>query len=256
MAQQTSLKSLTLSAFSLGLGILLLPSLFLPVSSRELGKENQSLQKDSVSFVTFKPPKDGMPDETAEGASRGNDCSQNAIALAECVIPLVPPTQNRLTVTERPTFFIYVPQTSAKEIFFGLIDEKNNFHYQTKIPISNQTGIVAFTLPEQASPLELGQKYRWTFILMEGQTLKPDSPGVRGEIQRVQLTTELMSQLQNKSLLERAALYGENGIWYDILTTLAQARREQPSNSTLSTAWQQLLNSVGLDAIATQPLLN
>jgi hypothetical protein len=168
----------------------------------------------------------------------------------------VPATTARLTVAEHPTFLVYVPQTSAKEIFFGLVDENNNFHYQAKIPISSQEGILSFKLPDNAPPLEIDKNYRWTFIIIGEQGLRPGSPGVQGEIRRVRPPSELISQLQNKPLLERAALYAKNGIWFDTVASLAEAKRLEPSEATLASKWQELLNSAGLEAIATKPLLN
>lgn len=256
MAQQKSFRPLTLLALSMSVGLIIVPSFLTKVRASESVNQSQTLSGTLIAGVTFEPPRDGKPDDTAEGASRGDGCPQEVIALGRCVTPLVPATKNRLTVAEHPTFFVYVPQTSAKKIFFGLIDENNNFHYQQKIPISSKEGILSFKLPEDAPPLEIDKNYRWTFILIGEQGLRPDSPGVRGEIRRVKPTSELMSQLQNQSLLERAALYGKNGLWYDTLASLAEARRAQPGNATLASTWQELLKSAGLQEIATKPLLN
>jgi Domain of Unknown Function (DUF928) len=56
--------------------------------------------------------------------------------------------------------------------------------------------------------------------------------------------------------VERAAQYGEQGIWYDALTTLAVARRSQPDNPVLAKIWADFLAqpSVGLGAIVAEPL--
>lgn len=241
----------------MSLGIIIIHSFLTKVRAQsEPVNQSQILSGTAIARVTFEPPRDGKPDDTAEGASRGDRCPLEVIALGQCVTPLVPGIKDRLTVAEHPTFLVYVPQTSAKEIFFGLIGENNNFHYQIKIPLSSKSGILIFKLPDNAPPLEANKNYRWTFILIDEQGLKPDSPGVRGDIRRVKPTSELMSQLQKQSLLERAALYGKNGIWYDMVASLAEARRLDPRNATLTSTWQELLNSVGLQEIATKPLLN
>jgi hypothetical protein len=91
--------------------------------------------------------------------------------------------------------------------------------------------------------------------MMCGETIRPDNPTVEGRIQRIAPNPALSSQLKSLSAVERAALYGKNGIWYDTLTSLAQQRRSQPKDSTLAATWEKLLKSVGLEAIATKPLL-
>ena len=257
MAQQKSFSTLTLFAFFLSLGLIIVPSFFTKVSAQsESVNQSKTLAGTSIGRVTFEPPGSGQPDDTAGGASRGDECPQAVIATGGCVTPLVPIATSKLTVAEHPTFLVYVPQTSAKEIFFGLVDENNNFHYQAKIPISSQEGILSFKLPDDAPPLEIDKNYRWTFIIIGEQGLRPGSPGVQGEIRRVRPPSELISQIQNKPLLERAALYAKNGIWFDTVASLAEAKRLEPSEATLASTWQELLNSAGLEAIATKPLLN
>ena len=88
-----------------------------------------------------------------------------------------------------------------------------------------------------------------------GQAIRPDSPAAQGQIQRIEPKPELLGQLKNLSPLERAALYGKNGLWYDTLASLAEQMRSQPNDSTLISTWEKLLQSVGLEAIATKPLL-
>lgn len=209
----------------------------------------QAIHDANTFRVTFEPPREGKPDDTAEGASRSIGCAGG------CMIPLVPAISPRLTATPYPTFFVYIPQSTTETVFFALLDENEVTHYQTKIPIANRSGILSVKLPDTLPPLEVDKTYQWAFVMIGEQGLRPGDPSVRGEVRRVQLADGLMSQIESKTWVERAALYGKHGIWYDTLASLAQARQQQPSNSTLIATWQDLLNSVGLEAIATQPLL-
>ena len=56
--------------------------------------------------------------------------------------------------------------------------------------------------------------------------------------------------------LERAAMLGEAGVWYDLLTTLAGLRRTDHDDADLAAHWGHLLESIGLADIADQPLSN
>jgi len=250
-------KLLTLCSLTLSLGIIIVPSLSTSVNA-ESNSINQSptVHSTLTPDITFDPPGSVKPDDTAGGASRGGGCPQEVISVGRCVVPLMPGGRDGLTLTGHPTFFIYVPKSSAKEAFFSLVDENNKNHYQTKILLTGKSGILQFTLPENAPPLEIGKNHRWAFIVIGEQGLRPDSPGVQGSIRRIEPNSVLQTQLQNVTLIERAALYGKNGIWYETLASLAEARKLHPTDTNLIIKWEQLLKSVGLQDIASQPLLN
>lgn len=249
-------KPLALFAIALSLQIII-PSLVSSVKAQPAAANgSQSIQSRLVGNVTFDPPGSDKPDDTAGGASRGSGCPQEVVITGGCVVPLMPGNRDGLTVTGRPTFFIYVPQNSVKEVFFSLVDQNNKNIYQTRIALTGKSGILQFTLPENAPSLEVGKNYRWAFVVVGEQGLRPDSPGIQGRIRRIEPDSALLSQLQNISPIERAALYGKKGIWHETLASLAQARKLQPTDANLVSQWEQLLKSVGLEAIASQPLLN
>lgn len=215
-----------------------------------------TLESQTIAQVTFDPPGDGEPADTAGGASRDdNPCLSAQSGSSLCVTPLVPAKIQGLTVAERPTFYVYVPPTEAGEIFFALKDENNRHHYQAKIPITASGGAIAITLPSDAPALEVGQTYRWTFVLLDEAGLKPDSPGVEGTIQRVAADRVALDPSAPEPSLELAQEYARAGIWYDTLKTLADLRQSQPEDTTLVTNWEGVLSSVGLEDIASKPLL-
>lgn len=213
-------------------------------------------------IVSFEPPDDQKTlDDSRGGASRPTavKCSQDKAANPS-MTPLTPGQKLGLTVAAHPTFLVYIPITSAQQAHFTLKDENNRGVYQTLLPISNSGGVVGITLPEDKPPLELGKTYSWSVALI-CQPTQTDTPMVRGQVRRVELkatprlnaTDSTMSQ---KALLEQAALYGKSGIWYDSISLLAQLRKTQPNDQTLATNWVKLLDSVGLNTIANQPLIN
>jgi hypothetical protein len=240
---------LSLSLF-LGLGMLPLSKTQAQSTSTSNGKIPVLLNK-----ITFEPPGDDKPADTAGGASRGMSCMSTQIA-ANCVTALMPASQSGLTLAERPTFYIYIPEGSSKQVLFSLTDSDGNYQYQTKFPITQTGGIISFKLPDDAKPLEVGKSYQWMFIVAGSQGLQPDSPGVVGKIQRIAATAELNNQLQNaKTPTERAAVYGKAGIWFDMMMTLAEQKRLSPSDPTVINTWDKLLTTEGVDAtVASKPL--
>ncbi len=195
--------------------------------------------------VTFQAPRgEDAPATTASGGTRTE--AQQALRA------LLPTTRYGRTVAARPTFFVYLPPTAAKEVFFSIQDERRNHVYQTVLKISGKGGIVSFTLPENAPELEIGKNYAWFFApIPPGGILQPDNNGAIGWIRRVENQT---AQTATGTPLEQATQYAKDGIWYDTLATLAAAKQAQPGNVTLASEWQDLLKEVGLEAIANQPI--
>jgi Domain of Unknown Function (DUF928) len=236
----------------------LFPGFAWAASVQSATPESSRISNKSTAHVTFIPPQRNAPRETRGGASRGEVCASNVAASSAQSLKLLVPTQSSygLTSSDRPTFFAYVPATSARKLFFSLKNESGVVHYQTNIPITGNGEVVSFTLPETTSALEMGREYEWGIALLCSGKLRPDSPFASGWVQKVALPASLTSQLSTASPLDRAALLGTSGIWYDALATLAQLRQEQPADSGLALNWQELLKSAGLEAIAAEPLAN
>lgn len=265
MNRQTRSIFLTISGVTLAVQALGLP-LLTPraIAGSDPVDPRASLEAAMGAGITFEPPKQGMPTDTAGGASRDGGCAREDVSATSCVTPLMPENHYGLTVSERPTFYLYVPETDAKEVFFSLVDENRNHHYQAKLPLDRQEGIIGITLPENAPALAVDRNYQWTVILIGDRGLRPDSPGVQGTVRRVELDATLARQIEGASLTERAALYGENGIWFEALSTLATLEKNGESSAIASSSelentdniWQEFLSSVGLQAIATKPILD
>ncbi len=108
-------------------------------------------------------------------------------------------------------------------------------------------------LDENAPPLEVDKLYQWAVVLVCGDRPSPNDPSVTAWVRRV-VPSGRMNNLQEA--LERAAWYGEQGMWYNALTALAEARRSQPVDPAFTKIWANFLTqpSVGLGAIANEPL--
>ena len=205
--------------------------------------------------VTFNPPTADKPKRTTGGASRTiGECINQAEKSAIPFTPLLPDSTSGLTTAAYPTVLAYLPETSANKVFFSWQDEDGNEHYQTILPMEQESGIVSLTLPETAPPLQVGKNYQWAMALMCDGKLQPDSPIVRGEIRRVEIASSLSDRLQTSNTLETAAVYGEAGIWYETASTMAQLVEARPDDAFLVANWQDLLTSVGLEKIALVPL--
>ncbi|MGB5710889.1 MAG: DUF928 domain-containing protein, partial [Waterburya sp.] len=205
--------------------------------------------------VTFDPPAEDMPKRTTGGASRTISQCVNQLEYGDIPFSALLPASTRgLTAASHPTILAYLPETDAQKVFFSWREENNQDHYQAILPIANRGGIISLNLPENAPPLEVGKNYQWAIAIMCDDRLQPDSPMVQGQVQRVELASAIESRLDNDISLNNAALYGETGLWYEMLATLAQLKTAQPNNQNLALNWSNLLSSVGLAEVAEAPL--
>jgi len=202
--------------------------------------------------VRFAPPGDAAPATSVSGGSRGDEGTLSPGGLGLEAIALLPSTQHGRTMSPRPTFFVYVPPTATEKVFFSIQDKEGNHHYQTTLEINGGGSIVSVTLPETAPELAIDTDYLWFFVPLDASgKLQPDSYSVTGWVKRVAaIPTE-----PDVEAISLATAYAEAGVWYDTLTTLAVAQVNQPDNLTLAEEWRNLLGQVGLDAIASSPLM-
>jgi hypothetical protein len=213
----------------------------------------------SSAQVTFKPPRILAPRDSIGGASRdGKNCLSAQTASEKAAVTPVLPSNSRigLTLKEHPTILVYIPQTTAKKALFSLQDEQSKNHYQTAINLPKKPGVVAIKVPESLPAIKTGKKYQWSLAMICSAQLEPDSPLVTGWIERIQPPVSLKNHRHSSPSLEVVSHLAHNGVWYDTASELARLKKAQPHNSTVKVSWQQLLHSVGLSAIANEPLIN
>ena len=228
--------------------LLIVIGVFLVPQSPGIAREKRN--PPPRSFATaFEPPNKDRPLATAGGASRGQQCIVDLDNSKVPIVPILPAISQRLTVASHPTFFVHIPQTSARKVFFKIEDQNEENNYQTVIPISGNGGILKVTLPDDAPDLEAGKNYQWALALICDDRLRPDSPIVLGSITKAKEAIELNPQLKTMTKIQQANFYAESGIWYEAIATLAQLKQEQPNNERFKSIWNEVLTSIGLNSI-------
>jgi hypothetical protein len=172
----------------------------------------------------------------------------------------------QLTVSEHPTFWIYVPYSSDK-VSSGefSIQQGENDIYRTTFKLPTTPGIVSVTIPTKEKPLELDKTYRWYFEIScprsrqsQESTTRLTPASLTGFVRRVSHPPELEAALnQAKNPLEQVAAYARHDMWYDLLTELAQLRLQYPDDATLESIWLDLLGDkrIGLTEIKQEPII-
>ncbi|MFP4099172.1 DUF928 domain-containing protein [Coleofasciculus sp.] len=260
MTGKSTPQSLIRLAIAFTLGLAFVPRLQTPV----LAEPSPVTPEPTLSFVP-PPEKPGEPDgrSSAGGATRGNcstlDTQSSASRSSRLTLltPGISPNRPRLTSLEYPTFFIYLPPTQAEEAEFTLVDQDEEYSYQTTFALKQTAGIISFQLPPEAPPLEPNKTYTWKVAIICDRQSRTEDVFAQEQIQLTVLQPEQVKQLQTATPLEQVALYGGLGIWYDMIKILADLRRSQPNNPKLTLTWNELLQStsVGLTDIAPKPLI-
>lgn len=231
--------------------------LALPLTQPVLGQPGETqLSQSSQAKQAATPPNPGLPGRRQPASPRGPCLSADKPLTA-----LMPTTNLGLTISADPTFFFYVPQTTAQQGEFVLVDEENyNKVYEKSLNITGKSGIISINLSssETLPSLKIGKKYHWYFSLICDPNDRAGDIYVDGWIQRVEPNPTLLGELKKAAPQDQAAvysLYKKYGLWQETLTTLAERRRSRPDDSVASAEWSTLLRSVGLGEITQETLL-
>ena len=216
----------------------------------------------------FIQPREDMdaPPPTIKGNVRGCDAQVTA---------LMPENKIGRTVFDYPTFFfyLYLPKTEETEetekteeteaetrvklAEFILKDESGKQIYQQNLTISNLSGVIGVSIPadKNVPPLEVGKKYTWRFTLICNPDDRSGDKIESGVVRRVELSADILGELEKADPRRKTFIYAREGIWQDAVSNLAAARRANPNDTNLAADWKSLLDSVKLDKIAKEPLL-
>ena len=163
------------------------------------------------------------------------------------------------TIEAHPTFWFYVPYAAAEGVDtakFMLLDAERNPVLPEPIVVSltGTPGFVSFRLPEPYS-LEIDQLYNWYFSIVCDAKKPSRNPGVRGWVQRVAASPELAVDLSQIAPAQKYVAYAQNGIWFEMVTDLAENLDRAPTDSTLQADWMAILEELDLTALQDTPIV-
>lgn len=207
--------------------------------------------------ILFQPPPEGeQPKDTEGAASRQlGECAANNLELESqsarehfVLTALVPQNNHGLTTQEHPNFWVYLPDTSAKQAILSIKEAGKTPHWQQLVDLDRNRGIVGIELSKDAPALEIGKNYQWAVILVCGDRPSPNDPVVTSWIKRIEETDSQSSS----SKLAKASTYAQQGIWYDALDILIS---EKSSQNNWQDLWDKYLESASLSRFADRPVV-
>ena len=97
----------------------------------------------------------------------------------------MPKGNHGLTLAERPTIFVYLLNTSAKQVVLTFQDESGDTFKPVFLEINpegvaeniaSRSMIASFRLPDDQPPLTVGKNYQWSLTVICGETLQLNDP--------------------------------------------------------------------------------
>ncbi len=193
------------------------------------------------------------PQSSASGITRSGCTETDKI----CLIALLPDLKLETspipqTISERPTIYLLTPKVENGTIRLRIFDESGLTSiriYSKVFSVNNQDGIIAFKIPDDAPILEINKKYKLDFqVVYQPRAIDKDEKTVFGYIKRVSPSPKLAEQLKTTTKpIELAALYAQEGLWFETMQTLAEAQLTLPQNPEITEEWLELLKSAKIN---------
>ena len=154
------------------------------------------------------------------------------------------------------SLWFYIPETGAAGAELIVVNELGEEIYQQTVELPSEPGTIQVMLPTYEADGETptftsGSLYYWDFALICDPSDRTDDILLGGGIQRLDASPDFLAQLEavDDDPLAQAALYAQQGAWQETIALAASVRSEYPD------AWNELLLSVDLDAVADQPII-
>jgi hypothetical protein len=207
-------------------------------------KTEASAEKTAKARPVYQPPKLGKPARTVGGGSRGTTGKVPTLFV-------VAPEHVGMTTSENPSLFYFVDRVpdSSIRVEFTLLDEKGVEPIVEKaLPAPKRAGVQRIRLSDFGVKLDPGAEYEWSVSLVLDPNERSKDIVATSWIERAPESKELKSRLDSEGAT--AAVFAEEGLWYDAIGALSDEIDDDPGNVQLAEQRADLLRQVGLDEIA------
>jgi len=192
----------------------------------------------------YQPPMRGAPQGRVGGATRGA-----AEELPQ--LDVLAPDHVGLTTAEQPTLYWFISKPVKQKVQITLASEKSvKPVLEVDLEQPPVAGINAIRLADYNIRLEPNVEYEWSVAVVPDQAQRSNDLLASGIVKRVPAPPALTQKLGSGQGEQTAAIYAENGIWYDAIEALSRAIERQPGNAALRQSRAALLDQVGLKAAA------
>lgn len=201
----------------------------------------QEKKKDPNPIFNLPPRGAPGPRSSAGGRSACPEVQKNMTAI-------LPRSNFGYTLNNRPSLLIYIPYQSTGENQLEIeLRIREQEIKKISIDAPHKTGIFYLPFPSQLPDLNENQPYRWILTYTCETPEGRETISVSGGIMKVQLSRDVTQKINSADFEEKLRIYGEEGIWYDLITELAKRKMSDPQNIDVFTLWSDLLNEEDVD---------
>lgn len=200
------------------------------------------------------PPPGGIGAPTGRrdgGASRGNCPDYGDLAA---LVPVTDGTVWGQTTAAQPTLWFHLPAaiTTEQPMELVLNNGADETLYLGTVAVDVEAGNIAIALPPTVT-LPIGEPHYWTLALYCDPEQPASSVFVSGTIERVAAAGIEPLLTETVPSLTLAQNYANAGVWHDALTVLGRLQQTETAEGS-QTLWTTLLEQVGLEAAAADPI--
>lgn len=212
-------------------------------------------------------------------------------ALSQALVALMPDTNFGQTIQAHPTLFWYLPETTARYARFSLYEANSNLQpsellYRSRFRLQGEAGIISLALPSEMGipALQVDRPYVWQLQLYcdsnhstrnpqlldivqdpgvapsagpSRGTTPSNHPQIEGILWRVEAGPELVASLRRAGV-DPVVSYQQTEVWWDVVAALmaeyCHAVVTGGDRARFDQHWQELLQAVQLEALATAPI--
>ena len=199
-----------------------------------------------VSPPVYRLPKVGKPRGRIGGGRRG------PIAGVAEVRALVPDHVGQ-TTSPQPSLYWYLAEPVKGDVILELtvVDETSiDPLLDRRLEQPAVAGLQRVRLSELGVSLEPGQEYQWSVAVVPDPEDHSKDIVASGWVQRVPASDSLAEQLAAAGPEGAASVYGEAGLWYDMLDAAVERVRASPESEAYRQQLAALLEQAGLPAEA------
>ncbi len=230
-----------------------------PQSTIPSQREGQSADNKPAAVTpmpVYKPPLGlGAPNGLVAGGSRGaNICLATGPGKTNATLTLsvlAPADHVGLTVQEQPSLYWYLSATTTCQVEVTLTDEQTvEPLLELKLDPPTTPGLQRVRLIDHGVRLSPGVRYQWAVALVPDPNHRSKDIIAAGGIERTKTTEALQAKLGRANTMDVAAIYAEEGLWYDTVAAISDLITTAPQDSALRMQRAALLEQGHLPEVA------
>ena len=187
----------------------------------------------------YKPPSRGAPTQRVGGGTRG-------LTVAPPVIAVLAPDHTGYTTRDQPTLYWHLSKPTTAKIEIAVTDAGGVKRIAEHVLMrTDGAGIQALSLRDLNVKLSPETDYRWSVALVPETGAETMQFLASGSVRFVPSPETLKSKLAKSSDSSRAAIYAEEGYWYDAVDVLVNNLKRGPDGPRARSHLAALLKQGG-----------